>query len=113
MKRDIRLHGAALLAVTALWPALGAAQAAPGAAATPSPTPARVLAANCANCHGTAGAAAGAMPSLAGQSATYIAEQMRAFRDGKRPATIMHQLAKGYSDEQIAAIAAHFAAQKK
>jgi cytochrome c553 len=35
------------------------------------------------------------------------------FKNGRRPATIMHQIAKGYSDEQIAAIAAYFAAQKK
>jgi cytochrome c553 len=73
---------------------------------------ARYLAANCANCHGTAGTAQGAMPSLAGQQKTYIVEQMRAFRDGKRPATIMHQLAKGYTDQQIELIADHFSRQK-
>lgn len=72
---------------------------------------ARYAAANCANCHGTTGAARGAMPSLAGQKKEYIAEQMRGFRDGKRPATIMHQLAKGYTDAQIDAIAEHFARQ--
>lgn len=68
----------------------------------------RYLAANCANCHGTQGKSAGAMPSLAGQPAAYLGEQMRAFRDGKRPATIMHQLAKGYTDEQIDALAGYF-----
>jgi len=71
----------------------------------------RFVAANCANCHGTHGIAQGAMPSLAGQKPEYIVEQMRAFRDGKRPATIMHQLAKGYSDAQIEAVAAFFARQ--
>lgn len=71
----------------------------------------RYLAANCANCHGTNGVAKGAMPSLAGQKSEYIAEQMRAFRDGKRPATLMHQIAKGYTDAQINAIAGHFARQ--
>ncbi len=70
------------------------------------------LASNCANCHGTLGIAQGAMPSLAGQQKTYIVEQMRAFRDGKRPATIMHQLAKGYTDPQIDQIAEFFARQK-
>ena len=69
------------------------------------------IAANCANCHGTKGNAVGAMPSLAGLKASYISEQMRAFRDGKRSATLMHQLAKGYTDAQIDAIAAYFAAQ--
>jgi cytochrome c553 len=72
---------------------------------------ARYAAANCANCHGTAGVAQGAMPSLAGQKKEYIAEQVRAFRDGKRPATIMHQLSKGYSDAQIDAMADYFARQ--
>jgi cytochrome c553 len=38
---------------------------------------------------------------------------MRAFRDGKRPATVMHQIAKGYSDPQIDTLAAWFAAQKR
>ena len=71
-----------------------------------------VLASNCANCHGTVGNAQGAMPSLAGLQKAYIVEQMRAFRDGKRPATIMHQLAKGYTDPQIELIADFFARQK-
>lgn len=74
----------------------------------------RALAATCANCHGTNGKAVDgeSMARLAGLDAGYIAEQMRAFRDGKRPATVMHQLTKGYTDEQITAIAAYFAAQK-
>ena len=78
---------------------------------TPEQRAGAYLAANCANCHGTTGKSVGAMPSLAGQNKEYIALQMRAFRDGQRPATIMHQLSKGYSDAQIDAIAAHFARQ--
>jgi cytochrome subunit of sulfide dehydrogenase len=75
----------------------------------------RALAATCANCHGTDGqAVAGeAMVTLAGMPQAAIVEQMQAFRDGKRPATVMHQIVKGYSDEQIQSIAAYFAAQKK
>jgi sulfide dehydrogenase cytochrome subunit len=74
----------------------------------------RALAATCANCHGTDGNAVQGqpMPSLAGLPKNYIVEQMQAFRDGKRPATVMHQLAKGYSNEQIDALAGFFAAQK-
>jgi cytochrome c553 len=77
-------------------------------------TDARYLAANCANCHGTDGRSAGGsgMPGLAGLSAAYFTEQMNAFRNGSRQATIMHQLAKGYTDAQIAAMAQYFAAQK-
>ena len=75
------------------------------------PRNARYLAANCANCHGTNGSAQGTMPSLAGQQKTFIVEQMKAFRDGKRSATIMHQLSKGYTDQQIELIADHFSRQ--
>jgi sulfide dehydrogenase cytochrome subunit len=88
-------------AVSALAPALAQADANAG----------RYVAANCANCHGTNGVAKGAMPSLAGQKKEFITEQVRAFRDGKRPATLMHQISKGYTDAQIDAIADHFARQ--
>ena len=72
----------------------------------------RNLAAACANCHGTNGLSQQGMPKLAGQQRAYLAQQMQDFRAGKRPATIMHQIAKGYSDEQIEALAAYFSAQK-
>jgi sulfide dehydrogenase cytochrome subunit len=73
---------------------------------------ARDLAAACANCHGTNGASVQGMPYLAGQSKGYIVERMLEFRAGRRPATIMHQIAKGYTDEQIEALATYFSAQK-
>lgn len=76
---------------------------------------AQALAATCAACHGTQGRAvdAAAVPALAGMPAAYLAEQMRAFKSGARQATVMPQLAKGYSDVQIEQLAAFFAAQKK
>ncbi len=72
----------------------------------------RNMAAACAICHGTEGRAVtrDVIP-LAGLPADHIATQMRLFRDGKRPATVMHQIAKGYTDQQIDAMAAWFAAQ--
>jgi cytochrome subunit of sulfide dehydrogenase len=74
----------------------------------------RNLASACAICHGTEGRAAtkDVIP-LAGLPKDHIATQMRAFRDGKRPATVMHQIAKGYSDEQIDQLASWFASQKR
>lgn len=93
-------------ALLALATSSAMAQAAPALPSNPA-----YLAANCANCHGTTGNAKGAMPSLAGQPKATIVEQMKAFRDGKRPATIMHQLSKGYTDAQIEAIADHFSRQ--
>lgn len=73
------------------------------------------LAATCANCHGTQGKATigSAVPALAGMPREYLVTQLKAFKAGTRPATIMHQLAKGYSDQQIDQLAAYFAAQKK
>lgn len=75
----------------------------------------RNLAAGCAICHGTLGKPAPNAPliPLAGLPQDHIATQMRAFRDGRRPATVMHQIAKGYTDDQIDAMAAWFAAQRR
>lgn len=73
----------------------------------------RTLGSSCAGCHGTAGKSVGAMPPLAGLEKAYIVQQMQDFKSGKRQATIMHQLAKGYSDEQIEIIAAFLSSQKK
>jgi cytochrome c553 len=72
------------------------------------------LAATCANCHGTAGKGIpnGSIPNLAGLKNDYFVEQMLAFKSGTRTATIMHQLAKGYSDEQIRLLASYFASQQ-
>ena len=77
-------------------------------------TQARNLAASCAICHGTEGRAVtkDVIP-LAGLPKDHIVTQMKAFRDGTRPATVMHQIAKGYNDAQIDALAAWFAAQKR
>jgi sulfide dehydrogenase cytochrome subunit len=84
----------------------------PASAQGTDPNLGRNLAAACANCHGTHGVSQQGMPNLAGQQGTYLAQQMRDFRAGVRPATIMHQLAKGYTDEQIEALAAYFSVQK-
>ena len=75
---------------------------------------ARYLASNCANCHGTDGRSAGdgGMPGLAGLSRTYFLEQMNAFRSGARQATVMHQIAKGYDQQQLSLLADFFAQQK-
>lgn len=73
------------------------------------------VAATCASCHGTQGKAVqgSAVVSLAGMPREQMVSQLKAFKAGTRPATIMHQLSKGYSDAQIEQIAAYFAAQKK
>ena len=81
-------------------------------------SPGARLAANCAACHGTNGDTKNApnfatLPGLAGQPRENLAASLRAFKSGARPSTIMTQIAKGYTDEQIELLAAFFAAQKK
>lgn len=92
-----------------------AATAMPAAAQDSAALYVRSLAATCANCHGTQGRAqpGSSVVSLAGMPAEQLIAQMAAFKAGTRSATVMHQLAKGYTDAQIAQIAAYFAAQDK
>jgi sulfide dehydrogenase cytochrome subunit len=73
-----------------------------------------VLAAQCANCHGTDGKSNGRIPTLAGRPAPSIVALMKAYK-GETPVpgtTIMNRLAKGYSDEQIEALAKFFSEKK-
>ena len=71
----------------------------------------RNLAATCANCHGTNGQTRDVVPGLAGVPAANIVAAMAEFKAGTRSATVMHQIAKGYTDDQVRLIAAYFAAQ--
>lgn len=72
----------------------------------------RNLAATCANCHGTDGLARGDMKPLAGMSADKMLALLADYRSGAQPATIMHQIVKGYTEPQLKLIAGYFAAQK-
>jgi cytochrome c553 len=101
--RSIR-HALALTAgLLATWTA---------AAQTADPHLARNLAATCANCHGTNGHARGDMKPLAGMSADKLLALLDDYRNGNQPATIMHQIVKGYTPEQLKLIAGYFAAQQ-
>ncbi|MGH8183225.1 MAG: c-type cytochrome [Rhodanobacteraceae bacterium] len=67
-------------------------------------------AAACAACHGGTGVAvAPTFPNLAGQSATYLYVQLRAFKDGARDNAVMQPLAKPLNDRDMRDLAAHFA----
>lgn len=71
------------------------------------------MAASCSACHGTHGVAPQGMETLAGQSKDDLQKKMQDFKSGRKPATLMHQLAKGYSDAQIEQLAVYFSALKK
>lgn len=108
------LFGLALGAAT--LPALVAAQTpAPAPAPAPAaqsfpPASGRVLVATCTGCHGQNGKSSGAIPTLAGQTEAQIREAMLDYKNDRRPATIMSRHAKGFSDDEIGAIAREIAA---
>jgi cytochrome c553 len=82
-------------------------------AAAQNPNAGRDLAANCFTCHGTNGnSVQGVPPSLAGRDRAELFQTMKDFQSGKRPATIMHQQAKGYTDAQLQLISAYLAGLK-
>ena len=92
----------ALLAAFAYaYPAAGQEQAA------------RSLATNCTGCHGPSGNSSGAIPTIAGLERAYIVTAMQEFKAGTRQATVMHQHAKGYSDQEIEILAEYFSKQKR
>ena len=95
------------LAAAALCLSAGVAQA------QVDPLQVRSWAAACAACHGTNGHAEQGNEPLAGANKDEMLKKLMDFKSGAKPATLMHQLAKGYTDEQLAAITAWFAAQKK
>jgi len=65
------------------------------------------LAATCASCHGTKGISVAGqnMPKIDQLTHEQIALAMRQYKSGERSGTIMPQIAKGYTDEQIEIIA--------
>ena len=86
--------------------ALMAALAAPAAA---QPQPTTLLAGACQGCHGVTGAGAQGIPAIAQTMtrAEFVAA-MQEFRANRREATVMGRIARGYTDAEFAALAAHY-----
>lgn len=107
MIRSSHRRALALIAAAALAGASGSVLA-------KDPNLGRNLAATCANCHGTNGQAvpSSGLDALAGTPRDKLLQKLNDFKTGVKPATIMHQISKGYTDEQLGLIADYFAAQK-
>jgi len=69
-------------------------------------------ASSCAGCHAVSPKAETSVPRLNGVPAAQIVAAMQDFKSGKRPATVMDRLAKGFTDDQIKAIARWYQGQK-
>lgn len=80
-----------------------------------SPAGVRALAANCAACHGTEGrpAVGSTLAGLAGKPRDELQTAMTQFKQGRKPATLMHQISKGYTDEEIVALADYFSRKSR
>lgn len=95
---------------TTLLVVLGAST---GTTLAADPTPGRLLASQCSQCHGTDGKALSGIPALAGKSANSILKQLQNMRSTATPKSIMDLQARGYSEEQLRLIAEYFAAQPR
>lgn len=73
------------------------------------PPAGRLLASQCAQCHGTNGRAVGDIDSLAGESARELYDELLEMKNGNDANDIMHRQAKGYSDAQLWLIAQYYA----
>jgi cytochrome c553 len=75
----------------------------------------RALAANCAQCHGTEGrpAAGSVLAALAGRDRQELRRLLADFKSGRSRATVMDQIAKGYSEAELAALADYFSARER
>lgn len=83
------------------------------ASAEVSPKAAEVMATTCFGCHGSEGKSANKNGySIAGKPAKVIEMDLKAYKEDKKKGTIMNRIAKGYSDEEISAIAQYISTLK-
>jgi cytochrome c553 len=99
MMKALRIAIGVATVVASAVPALAASAAPPGAA-------------SCSGCHAVGTTAATSVSRLYGRDANEVMTAMTGFRDGSLPATVMNRIAKGFSDDELRAIAAWLAAQK-
>ncbi|MEZ5478847.1 MAG: c-type cytochrome [Thiolinea sp.] len=69
-----------------------------------------MIAVTCAGCHGTDGAGGSAIPPLKGRDAAYMTEALLGYKNDSRPGSIMPRIAKGYTEDELKAVAEYFAA---
>jgi cytochrome subunit of sulfide dehydrogenase len=69
-------------------------------------------ASSCTGCHATARTVETSVPRLIGRNPAELTTALQGFKSGQRPGTVMDRLAKGFTDDELKAIAAWFGAQK-
>lgn len=107
LKATLMSTGAAAILAVGLVGTADAANPAGGLSADPD-----MLAETCAACHGVDGASVGqSLPSLGGMNPDYFVQTMKDFANGTRHATVMDRVAKGYTEADLKAMGAYFAAR--
>jgi sulfide dehydrogenase cytochrome subunit len=69
-------------------------------------------AASCSGCHATSAHVTTPVPRLIGRERADFVKAMQDFRSGARAGTVMDRIAKGFTDDEIQAIAAWYATQR-
>jgi sulfide dehydrogenase cytochrome subunit len=91
---------------------LAAGGLATGSAVAAMPDAGTMLANTCLGCHGPNGSSVGpSSPTIAGMQPDTFLEAMKTYKEGKRPATVMDRIAKGYTEDEFKAMSAYFAKQ--
>jgi cytochrome c553 len=68
-------------------------------------------ASSCSGCHASSAAVNTPVPRIRGRKPDEIVAAIAAFRSGERPSTVMGRIAKGFSEDEVRAIAVWLAAQ--
>jgi cytochrome subunit of sulfide dehydrogenase len=89
--------------------AIGLASIAAAAVASAEPP---AGAASCSGCHPASTRVTSPVPRLVGLERDAIVRAMQEFRSGQRAGTVMDRIAKGFTDDEIQAIAAWYATQR-
>lgn len=98
--------------VVAMMTGAGVALAQSGARMSAADFQTMVWASSCMACHGPQGHSSGNGLTLGGRPAEELYQMLLDFKSGRRSATVMHQHARGYSEEELRRIATHFSQLK-
>jgi cytochrome c553 len=98
--RELRISFGCFLIIACVTYSAAATEAPPGANA-------------CSGCHASNAAVGTQVPSLIGRKPDEIIAALAAFKNGQRPATVMDRIAKGFSDDEIRAIAEWYGTKRK
>jgi cytochrome subunit of sulfide dehydrogenase len=69
-------------------------------------------ASSCSGCHAASAKVETPVPKIRGRDTADIVAAMQGFRSGERPSTVMGRIAKGFSKDEIRAIAVWLAMQR-